>query len=148
MIRLILPVAATLALLMPVTLDPALAQIQDAYVQKTYCVDERGNEIRFFDKQGDFPPRAGGERGAATIFADQRMLSDFSPPSQQFLFTRACLEAAYLNLGIGASGSLECETARFMMRRFKIQPSEIYKIVAELGDRRESEGIARSLSGC
>ncbi len=146
--RLTLPAAAALILSVLATPDRVKAQVQDAYVEKMYCADRSGNEIRFFDQRANFPPRAGGTRGSATIVADRGMLTEFSFPSQRFLFTRACLEAAHLNLGTTVSGSLECETARFMMRRFKTRPSEVFEIVAELGKRRETEGIARNLSGC
>ncbi|MEM9330587.1 MAG: hypothetical protein AAGA53_04630 [Pseudomonadota bacterium] len=128
--------------------DPVQAQVQDVIWEKTYCLDDKGTVIDFYNDDNNLPPSGQNRSGSVLIVGDTNMLRKLDYEVAQYLFVRACIEAANINLGYGKSGRLECDTAKFLSRRFNTGPSEIYRIVEELGNHRRLRKIARELSAC
>ena len=125
-----------------------MAQVQDTIWEKTYCLDDKGTEIRFEYVQGKLPPGGTGAAYSAYIEGDVDQLYEMSYGAAQFLFARACFEAATINLDLRRTEPLECQTATFLARRFSTGPREMIEIVTELGRRDDTFPIARALKNC
>ena len=124
------------------------AQVQEVIWEKSYCLDERGTVIRFDHRAGTMPPFGKVQSGVGIVVGDTERLYSLSPRTAQFLFTRACLEAASTNLGKKSSESLECRADRFLARRFNMSPHETLQIIEELSLDSSMVKIARELKFC
>lgn len=126
----------------------AVAQVQDTIWEKAYCLDDKGTEIRFEHVDGKIPPSGTGNAYSANIEGDVEELYEMSYAAAQFLFARACFQAANINLDLRETEKLECQTIRFLKRRFSARPQEILRIVTELGNREDTFHVARELKSC
>ena len=120
------------------------AQLQEAVWEKSYCVDEWGTVIRFDQTPGVMPPYGTAEG----IVGDTEALDSLTPRTAQFLFTRACLEAVTISSKTQSKMRLECQTAKFLARRFYMRPRETFQIIEELSFDDSTQHIARNLSLC
>lgn len=124
------------------------AQVQDVIWEKSYCLDDRGTVIRFNYSVGTMPPIGTGQVGTGTVVGDTEELYALSYRTAQFLFTRACMQAASINFGANPSERLECRASRFLARRFNVSPHETLQIVEELSFHENTLQIARDLKTC
>ncbi len=129
--------------------DQAQSQVQDVILEKSVCLDDKGKVIRFRYMEGLFPPEAEEiSRSEAVVLWDAELLDRVSPKVRLFLITRACVDAALINLGENQSSRLECYASRFLSRRYRSGSRDLFRIIEELSENRDTRDIARNLKAC
>lgn len=125
------------------------AQMRDAYFEKRYCADVRGAPIAIQSGLVGDIPRVEGLESDVSIVVDWIKLNRFRLSTQRFLFVRACIEASAKRLQQSIPPDIDCTSTQFLVRRYKMRPSEVYDIVDDL--MRGSEyavQIGRVVSRC